>query len=453
MDDPRVRFLNDDPVCAGQFVLYWMQASQRTEFNHALEYAAARTNELDVPLVVGFGLMDDYPEANARHYAFMLEGLRDVAVSLRKRGVHFVVRRGSPEKIAIQLSKHAALVVCDCGYQRHQKRWRDAVADQAGRRVLQVESDVVVPVEAASDKQEYAARTIRPRIHRRLDEFLKPVKRVKVRRTSLALRIASTIDVMNPQAALLKLKVDRSVDPSPKFIGGQVEARKRFTRFLKTNLAGYHERRNEPSAAATSAMSGYLHFGQVSPLDLALQVMASGAPAVDRESYLEELIVRRELSTNFVNYCDQYDRYESLPSWARKTLASHQKDKRPYVYSRAELETAQTHDPYWNAAQMEMVKTGFMHNYMRMYWGKKILEWKRKPQEAYADTLYLNNKYFLCGRDPNAYGNVAWIFGLHDRPWGPARKIFGTVRYMNSAGLERKFDMDAYVRYVDQLAQ
>jgi deoxyribodipyrimidine photo-lyase len=195
-------------------------------------------------------------------------------------------------------------------------------------------------------------------------------------------------------------------------------------------------------------MAAYLHFGQISPIDLALRARASGAPQADRDAYLEELIVRRELSVNFCHYNPKYDSYDALPEWARKTLSEHRNDPRYHVYSLAQLEAAETHDVYWNAAQLEMAKTGFMHNYMRMYWGKKVLEWTRTPQDAYAATLYLNNKYFLCGRDPNAYANVAWVFGLHDRAWGPRRPIYGTVRYMNAAGLERKFDMDAYVKWV-----
>lgn len=179
---------------------------------------------------------------------------------------------------------------------------------------------------------------------------------------------------------------------------------------------------------------------------------AAGAPAADREAFLEELIVRRELALNFVNYTANYDQFDALPPWAQRTLSQHARDHRPQTYSRDELERAATHDPYWNAAMHEMTATGYMHNYMRMYWGKRILEWKKTPREAFADSLYLNNKYFLCGRDPNAYANVAWLFGLHDRPWGK-RPIFGTVRYINAAGLERKFDMYRYIETVGDMTR
>jgi deoxyribodipyrimidine photo-lyase len=265
-------------------------------------------------------------------------------------------------------------------------------------------------------------------------------------------KIAGDIDASDVDRALAKLKIDRSVARSSRFTGGETAARRLLLKFVRAKLAGYADRRNEPSAGGTSTLSPYLHFGQVSPIEIAIAVRdAKGASKADRNAFLEELIVRRELSMNHVFYNPHYDRYDGLPDWARKTLASHARDRRPYVYTRGQLESAQTHDRWWNAAQREMTLTGFMHNYMRMYWGKKILEWKRNPRDAFEDVLYLNNKYFLDGRDPNAYANVAWIFGLHDRPWGPPRKIFGTVRYMNAAGLERKFDMEAYVKFIDEL--
>lgn len=452
--DTRVHVLNDaDADPRGRYVFYWMQQSQRARCNHALEYAVREASARKLPVLVGFGLMDDYPEANARHYAFMLQGLHDVAVDLRRRGIGFVVRRGHPQDVAVRLAKDAAVVVCDRGYLRHQRQWRDHVADHAGRQVAEVESDAVVPVEVASDKQEYAARTIRPRIHRHWNDYLVPLEETKPRRDAAGLRVpggsAGAIDVTDPDTALRKLKLDRSVPPSPHFVGGSVEAHKRLRRFVQHRLAGYKDGRNEPAGEQTSTLSAYLHFGQISALEMALAAMdAKGIPKADRDAFLEELIVRRELAINFVWHCHNYDRYECIPAWAQKTLRAHRRDKRPVIYTRAELERAETHDEFWNAAQREMNATGYMHNYMRMYWGKKILEWTADPKQAYETTLHLNNKLFLCGRDPNAYANVAWIYGLHDRPWGPARKIFGTVRYMNAAGLERKFDMPAYVRRI-----
>ncbi len=448
--DSRIKFLNDEPVhSTGKYVLYWMQSAQRTRFNHAVEYAIGRANELGQPLLVCFGLMDDYPEGNERGYAFLLEGLRDVRSALEERGILFVVKHGESYDAPLKYGKHASLIVCDRNYLRHHKAWRERVAKQSDRQLVQVETDVVVPVEVVSDKHEYAARTIRPKIHRQWDAYLCELPETKLKHPSLKLGIAGDIDVSDVDAALKKLKLDRSVGRTTRLIGGQVEAGRHLKTFLNEYLDGFADVRNEPANQRTSLMSAYLHFGNISPLELALAVKnLKGAPQKDRDSYIEELIVRRELSMNYCYYVPDYDSYEALPQWARKTLSEHRNDKREYVYTRHQLEQAKTHDPYWNAAQIEMTKTGFMHNYLRMYWGKKILEWSSTPKEAFETTLHLNNKYELDGRDANSFANVAWIFGLHDRPWGPERKIFGLIRYMNAAGLERKFDIDKYVARV-----
>jgi deoxyribodipyrimidine photo-lyase len=230
--------------------------------------------------------------------------------------------------------------------------------------------------------------------------------------------------------------------------GGTSEALKLLDDFIETKLDDVPTCRNDPSHECVSHLSPYLHFGQISALDIAMQIRARKSPGAD--IFLEELIVRRELAMNFVHYNPQYDSYECLPAWARKTLDAHARDPREYVYELEELEKAKTHDEYWNAAQMEMVKTGYMHGYMRMYWGKKILEWTPSPKEAFARALYLNNTYQLDGRDPNSFAGVAWCFGKHDRAWA-ARPVFGTVRYMNDRGLRRKFNIDAYVKRVKSL--
>jgi deoxyribodipyrimidine photo-lyase len=448
--ETRLRLLNDAEVNAdGKYVLYWMQAAQRSHCNHALEYAIGLANDLNQPVIVCFGLMDDYPEANERSYAFLLEGLRDVEAALRARGILFVVKHGPAPAAALHFGKRASLIVCDRNYLRHHKAWRAEVADHADRQVIEVETEVLVPVEEVSDHHEFAARTIRPKIHRLWNNYLHELSETKVKHSSLKMDFHGDIDVTDVEASLKKLKIDRTVKRSPRFVGGQEEAHRLLKRFLKEDLTGFAADRNEPSVQRTSVMAGYLHFGHISPVELALAVKNHvDSPAADRDVYLEELVIRRELSMNFCNYVANYDSYECLPEWARKTLSEHRNDKREYLYSLEQLEHSKTHDEYWNAAQMEMTATGFMHNYMRMYWGKKILEWSKSPKEAFETTLHLNNKYFLCGRDANSFANVGWIYGLHDRPWGPERKIFGLVRYMNAAGLERKFDIDGYVRRV-----
>jgi deoxyribodipyrimidine photo-lyase len=450
----RVKPLNDREINRTRdYVLYWMQQSQRTHFNHALEFAVTQANELRKPLVVCFGLMDDYPEANLRHYAFMLEGLRDVNAALREREIKFVVRHGHPQDVATGFGERACLVVCDRGYLRHQRAWRKHVAERADVSAMQVESEVVVPVEAASNKHEIGARTLRPKIHRVWDRYLVSVNEEPIGKPSLRLDIEGDLDPSDPTRLLGRLKLDTSVNPTPFFTGGQNEANRLMTTFLASKLDGYAEQRNEPSDDHHSYMSPYLHFGQVSPIDLALRARnAKKLRPADRDSFLEELIIRRELSMNFCHFREDYDAYSSVPDWARRSLAKHSSDERPVLYELKELEGGKSRDPYWNAAQMQMVITGFMHNYMRMYWGKKIIEWSKSPEQAFDIVRYLNNKYFLDGRDANSFANIGWLFGLHDRPW-TERPIFGQIRYMNAAGLERKFDIQKYVEQMDDLAR
>jgi deoxyribodipyrimidine photo-lyase len=442
--DNRIIALNDKPDRQGDYVLYWMQQSQRAEYNHALEYAVREANRMNLPLLVIFAVTEDYPQANLRHFAFMLEGLAETRRALGKRGIAMVARGGTPAKVVREFATPAALIVCDSGPLRHQRQWRDEVADHAQCRVVEIETDVVVPIEVVSDKQEYAARTIRPKLQRQLGEYLKPMENAPVRRKSTRMSFPG-LDLDFVDAALEQLTIDRSVGRSDRFVGGTSHAKALLGDFLARKLNDYPDARNEPVADATSHLSPYLHFGQISPLYVTLCVNA--AKGVKREAkgkFLEELIVRRELSFNYAHYQPKYDQFEALPNWAKRTLKKHERDKREYIYSPDVLEQAKTHDPHWNAAQMEMVTTGFMHNMMRMYWGKKILEWTASPREAFDIALRLNNKYELDGRDPNSYVGVAWCFGLHDRPWRE-RPIFGQVRYMNNKGLERKFDIKAYV--------
>ncbi len=447
----RIQVLNDAEIAKGRYVLYWMQQSQRADYNHALEYAIQQANRLGQGVLVAFGLMDDYPEANLRHYTFMLEGLQETRNTLARCGIKMVIQKGSPEKVAIKLGRNASVIVCDCGYLRHQKSWRDEMARQAGCRVVQVESDVIIPLRVVSDKAEYAARTIRPKIHRHLADYLSDFRSTTVKKYSLNLKV-NGIDVENMDAVLQKLKFDPGVPPVTKYFkGGSSRARQIFKSFLHRRLANYVDNRNQPQTDDISHMSPYLHFGQISPLYLALLIngLDRGLQAA-KDSFLEELIVRRELAMNFANYALHYDSYKCLPNWARITLAEHQKDPREYIYTRRQLENAQTHDEYWNAAMREMRYTGFMHNYMRMYWGKKILEWSKTPEHAFRTTLAINNKYFLDGRDPNSYAGVAWVYGVHDRAWFE-RPIYGKIRYMAASGLERKCDIKGYVKKVDSL--
>jgi deoxyribodipyrimidine photo-lyase len=305
---------------------------------------------------------------------------------------------------------------------------------------LRAGGDVVVPADEASDKAEHAARTLRPKIERRRDGYLRPLRAAKPVKSSLPLRVKGDFDPARPDAALRRLRVDRGIGRVRRFRGGTSEARRHLARFLRRDLPGYADARNDPASPSASRLSPYLHFGQISPVEVARKARgAKGANKRDRAAFLEELVVRRELAVNFVMFEKRYDSFRCLPDWARKTLSKHARDDRPQRYTAKQLERAATHDRYWNAAMNEMRKTGYMHNYMRMYWGKKILEWCRTPEYAYRTALDLNNRYFLDGRDPASYANVAWIFGK--------------VRYMSAEGLERKFGVDAYVQWVDELPE
>lgn len=449
----RIKLLNGRTAVAGDYVLYWMQQSQRAVFNPALNFAVEQANHLGKPVVVAFGLMGDYPEAQARHYRFMLEGLRETAESLRTRGIGFVCRIGPPPEVARDLGQRAALIVCDRAYLAPLRRWRQALAEQAACAVYEVDADSIVPVDHASTKAEVAARTLRPKLNRRLTPFL--VREADAEPTHR--HTASDLpgeSLENIDALLTRLTMSGQVASVPSFFsGGTRQARARLARFSRGTLAGYADRRNQPHLDAISQLSAYLQYGQISPVEIAITVRESNTGKDDdRQSFLEELVVRRELAHNYVWYTPDYGKYSALPAWARATLDDHRADQREFTYDIAELETARTHDEYWNAAMREAILTGYMHNHMRMYWGKKILEWSATPEDAFAACLQLNNRYFLDGLSANSYANVAWIFGQHDRPW-PERAIFGKVRYMNANGLKRKCDMPAYLAKVHRFGR
>ena len=301
----------------------------------------------------------------------MLEGLKEVEKALLRRNIKMVVQRGSPDEVALSLGKAASLVVADRGYLRIQKAWRDEVGKKLNCSAVQVEDNVVVPVDVVSDKREYAARTIRPKINEHREEYLVEHTTTAIDTSSLTLAVGS-VDLGNPRALADTLKLEQDVLPVSQFFkGGTSQAKATFRRFLEEKFSEYDAHRDQPQTNDVSHMSKYLHFGQISPVYL---VRGAEAATENIESFVEELVVRRELAMNFVNFTAYYDRYSCLPEWSRDTLEKHQDDKREHIYSRAQLENAETHDEYWNAAMNEMRFTGYMHNYMRMYWGKKIIE-------------------------------------------------------------------------------
>lgn len=433
------------------FVMYWMQSAQRVEENPALEFAIQRANSLALPLVVCFVLTPDYPEANLRHYTFMIEGLFETLEELKKIGAQPLLRLGHPPREAAKLAKNAAEVVLDMGYLRHLRQWYLEFQSTVDAVIWQVEGEAVVPVELASTKAEYAARTIRPRIKKHLPEFLYRLHASKVQNIDRVIASDDSYLTSDVREFLRDLSIDQSVKPvGEHFRGGESSAKQLYKKFLDNWLSSYDIQRNQPQTDYTSTMSPYLHYGMISPVYLACEMLSrfeSNDPNV--ESYLEELIIRRGLSQNFCLFDKSYDSFGCLPGWAQKTLGEHAQDNRPDLLAPKQLEAAESHDPYWNACQVEMVETGYMHNYMRMYWGKKILEWSATPQQAYETTLYLNNKYFLDGRDPVSFASVAWIYGVHDRAW-QEREIYGKVRTMTAGGLERKNDPKAYVAKIEE---
>lgn len=451
LHESRIHILNQQPERnEGAYILYWMQASQRTRVNHALEYGVRAAARLGKPLLVCFGVTDRYPDANLRHYRFMEEGLRDVARNLAARGIPFLARQTSPELGALELSADAVLVVTDGAYMRHERAWRETVAAGAACRVVEVETNVLLPVTAVSAKEEYMAATIRRKIERILPLYAVPLLEATYQAVALPGPLQGLVTSPEGIVDLFDhLAVDSRVAPvGEHYKGGEDAAQERLEAFLARGLAGFATMRNEPAYGITSHLSPYLHFGQISPLEIYLAL--GEIDTEDKRSFVDELIVRRELSMNFVYYNPNYDSYDAITSFARETLDEHAADARNPLYSLDTLEAAETYDPYWNAAQLEMVKTGKMAGYMRMYWGKKVLEWSPSPAEAYRRLVYLNNKYSLDGRDPNGYAGIAWCFGKHDRGWAE-RSIFGKVRYMNDKGLERKFKIRDYVEKVASL--
>jgi deoxyribodipyrimidine photo-lyase len=429
-----------------------MQRAQRAVDNPALDVAVRAANELRLPLAVFFGLHPNYPGANLRHYAFLLEGLEETARGVERRGAAFILR-SYPRHDLLRFCDEvrAALVIGDENPLREPESWRRSASKKLNVPLWTVDADTVAPTKLFA-KEEYAARTLRPKIRAVLDVFLQPLEE--------PLCICPWPAKSRPEAErldagrLLKtLPLDRGASAVSRFKGGTAEGLRRLRLFIDDRLSDYPLRRNLPQEAGTSELSAYLHFGHLGPLTIALAVKGAGAPEEVKRAYLEELIVRRELSINYVARNANYDSLGGSPDWARATLDRHRDDIRPHIYSRTRLEESGTHDPLWNAAQLEMTATGYMHGYLRMYWAKKILEWSETPEEAFATAVCLNDKYFLCGRDPNGYTGIAWaIGGKHDRPWGPRRPVFGTVRYMSAAGMARKFDVKAYIARVERLA-
>ncbi len=477
----RLRPANDAPIAPrGEYVLYWMIAARRTRASFALERAVERARELGKPLLVLEALRCDYQWASDRLHRFVLDGMRANAARFAAAGVSYYpyVERaqGEGKGLLAALASRACLVVTDdypCFFLPAMVR---AAGRQLAVRLEAVDGNGLLPI-AAAEQVYQRAYDFRRFLQRTLPDHLadRPVEDPLAaapglpRLAALPAAVARRWPPAQPgwlaeAANLAALPIDHAVAPSP-LAGGEEAARATLASFVASGLGRYAEERNHPDEPVTSGLSPYLHFGHLGAHQVLAAVEAaegwhpgrlsdkgSGARAgwwgmsTGAEAFLDQLVTWRELGFNLTARSADYDRFESLPAWARRTLEVHAADPRTYLYDLASFEAATTHDEIWNAAQRQLVRDGLMHNYLRMLWGKMILGWSATPREALATMIELNNKYTLDGRDPNSYSGIFWCLGRYDRPWGPEREVFGTVRYMTSASTRRKLKLDGYLR-------
>jgi len=476
----RIRTVHSAEVSAkGDYVLYWMTAFRRTAFNFSLERAVAWAEKLHKPLVIFEALRSDYPWASDRLHRFVIEGMADNAAQLAKKNLlyypYLEPRHGAGKGLLKELASRACVVVSDDFPAYFLPRMLDAAAAQIPVRFELIDSNGLLPMRAAAkvfaravDFRRFLQKNLLP--HLAEVPARDPLLRVKLPPLrELPQKITRRWPPAEPARRLAaddglnSFPIDHSVRPAVT-AGGSREAQKSCQAFFEHKLAWYESDRNQPEREATSGLSPYLHFGHISvhqvfeelthlagwtPDMVATKATGSSrgwwGTSPEVESFLDQLITWRELGYNMCWQRDDYDQYESLPVWAQKTLARHARDPRPYVYSLEQFEAAETHDELWNAAQRQLVREGRIHNYLRMLWGKKILEWSASPRESLAVMIELNNKYALDGRDPNSYSGIFWVLGRYDRAWGPERPIFGKIRYMSSENTARKVKVRQYV--------
>ncbi len=444
------------PRKAARSVVYWMQRAVRIKGNAALGVAIEAASILDLSVVVYFEVRADDASATLRHFHFLQQGLRDAAEDAAELGVGFIVRRTPKDSLEAFLEEvQAALLIGDENPCREPEHQRKALTRRLRIPYWTVDADVVVPSRIFG-RSFALLHHFRPRLKAELLNFLvspkrnEPVRRWQPRKTLATFELSGDIT-----AGFTKL--DRTVKPVDAFTGGTHAALQRLRSFIRNDLAAYDETRNHPEVAGTSRLSPYLRFGNIGPLTIALAVtkaVADGKVTAETgQRFLDQLIGWRELAVLFVRHELHYDNWECAAPWARATLLEHASDPRPYRYTLRQLEKAETHDDLWNAGQREMVVTGWMHNYMRMYWAKKILEWAPDPATAFDWAVILNDRYELDGRDPSGYAGIAWaIVGKLDRPWFN-RPVFGLVRSMTGKSISRKFDAGAYIRRSGELRE
>ena len=462
VEPDRILSLNSkSPRADADYVLYWSQMNRRVAGNHALAHAIDLANQYRLPLLVYEGLTCTYRHANDRLHSFMLEAVPDMEKGVTGIGAGYMfylrARRADANDVVYRLAEKAACLLTDDYPTFIAAHHNGRVPERIGIPYIAVDSSCVVPM-SRHEKRAYGAYTIRPKIRRELPLFLKPVAmpRLKVPwRPDLLPRFArslrTTVTATNVSELVNGCEIDHSVKPSIGFRGGQSVARKYLQRFLRDRLRCYAGERNDPSAHATSDLSPYLHFGQISALEVALAARDYATEhKLIADEFLEELIVRRELAFNFARFTPDPESLDALPDWCKRTMEKHVRDRRPQIYSYDQLARAETYDALWNATQKELLLRGKIHGYYRMYWGKKIIEWSPTYEDALRAMIDLHDIYALDGRDPNTYTNILWCFGLHDRPWAE-RPVFGQLRYMSLEGMRRKTNVDAYIKEIAAL--
>ncbi len=453
----RVQLLNDKTENKkAKYVLYWMQMFKRAHDNHALKFAIEQANERKLPLVVYEGLKYYYPWASDRLHTFILEGVEEKRAAFEKLGITYVFYlqkdKSSPKQTVKKIAQDAAILVTDDFPCFIIPEHNAAIVEKAKIPVYAVDSNGIIPL-SKFEKENYGAYTIRPKIKKMLDEYFVPFEEAKIKNKNTKIKVDCPNTQVNPKniaELVAECDIDHDVKPSPIYHGGTKNGRKRLKYFIKNILPNYDESRNKPEIDGSSRLSSYLHFGFLSSLEIALAVKNSKAPKKSKDAYLEELIVRRELAFNFTDFNKDYDSLKALPDWVQQTMREHVGDERPEIYSLDELEKCETYDELWNATQREMLITGEVHNYVRMLWGKFIIQWSKNYEEAFAVLEHLNNKYCLDGRNPNSYAGILWCFGKHDRPW-MEREIFGKMRYMTSGSTGKKFDSKKYIEWTKSL--
>lgn len=401
------------------YIIYWMESSQRTRYNFALEKAVELSNISNLPLyVINYNL---FPKRLKRKELFLEQGFLDIYLNLKKRKINYILLKKSESLKLIEILKKSKYVVTEKNYLKEVISKKNKIIKEFKEKVILIENETTIPVSILSTKEEYNARTLRIKYNKIKDEYLKKFKEnIYFKKNSIPDLDKLIKKYRNTEKKLL----------DGDFLGGENEALKTLDYFIKNNLKDYSKR--PMTMDSTSKLSIYLACGQISPLEIALKIKDN--------NFLEELLIRRELSYNFVNYNKGYNLWEKMTySWAHETMKVHEKDKREYIYTKKDLENYKTHDIYWNFAQKTIVSTGFLHGYLRMYWCKKIIEWSKTPKEAYTISKYLNNKYFYDGDTPNSYAGIAWCFGKHDRAW-KEREVLGKLRYMSTNGLIKKFE-------------